>query len=276
MKTKGNTVLITGGATGIGFSLAEAFVNAGNKVIICGRREYKLNEAKGKLPQIYTKVCDVSKKKDRESLFEWVKENFIDLNILINNAGIQNTVNFQKGTQDLSNVENEIETNFVAQIYLSSYFTPLFLKKKEAAIINMSSGLAFVPIAAIPIYCATKAAIHSYTMSLRYQLRDTPIRVFEIMPPPVDTEMGKGTSSDEEQGYRSIPPFEVADATLKALANNDYEILIGEVKDLLIGTRTNLEETFEKLNKGPAGIRVSVKSLPNDDTVSQPKASGSV
>jgi len=161
MKTKENIILITGGATGIGFSLAETLVNAGNRVIICGRREGKLKEAKDKLPQIQTKVCDVSRGKERESLFNWVKDNFKDLNVVINNAGIQRMVNLKKGTQDLFNGENEIETNLVALIHLSAYFIPLFLKKKEAAIINVSSGLGFVPIAAMPVYCATKAAIHS-------------------------------------------------------------------------------------------------------------------
>ena len=101
MKTKGNTILITGGATGIGFSLAETLVNAGNKVIICGRREDKLKEAKNKLPQIQTKVCDVSKEKEREALFVWAKDNYPDLNVLINNAGIQRMVNLKKGTKEL-------------------------------------------------------------------------------------------------------------------------------------------------------------------------------
>ncbi|MCX6002924.1 MAG: SDR family NAD(P)-dependent oxidoreductase [Chloroflexi bacterium] len=249
MKITGNTILITGGATGIGFSLAEALVNAGNKVIICGRREGKLKEAKDKLPQIQTKVCDVSKERERESLFIWVEDNFTDLNVLINNAGIQRMVNLKKGTQDLFSSENEIETNLIAPIHLSSYFIPLFLKKKEAAIINVSSGLGFVPIAAMPVYCATKAAVHSFTTSLRYQLRDTSTKVFEIVPPAVDTELGKGTTSEGAQEYRGIPPSEVAKVTLIALANDEYEILVGEAEDLLIGARTNPEQTFKNLNQ---------------------------
>ena len=192
-ENNGNTILITGGATGIGFALAETLVNAGNKVIICGRRENKLKEAKHKLPQIQIKVCDVSKEKEREALFVWAKDNYPGLNVLINNAGIQRMVNLKKGTKELFNGENEIETNLVAPIYLSAYFIPWFLKKKEAAIINVSSGLGFVPIAAMPVYCATKAAIHSFTISLRHQLKDTSIKVFEIVPPAVDTELGKGT-----------------------------------------------------------------------------------
>ena len=249
MKINGNTILITGGATGIGFALAETLVNAGNKVIICGRRENKLTEAKHKLPQIEIKVCDVSKEKEREALFVWVKENYPDLNVLINNAGIQRMVNLKKGTKELFNVENEIETNLVAPINLSVYFIPWFLKKKETAIINVSSGLGFVPIAAMPVYCATKAAIHSFTISLRHQLKDTSIKVFEIVPPAVDTELGKGTTSDESQEYRGIPPSVVAEATIKALANNEYEIIVGEAKGLVAGARTNPEQVFQNINQ---------------------------
>jgi uncharacterized oxidoreductase len=249
MKMKGNTVLITGGATGIGFSLAKSLLEAGNKVIICGRREDKLKEAQKKLPQIQIRVCDVSKEKEQKSLFIWAKDNFKDLNVLINNAGIQKMVNLKKGTADLLRGENEIETNFVAPIYLASHFIPLFLKKKESAIINVSSGLGFVPIAAMPVYCATKAAIHSYTISLRYQLRDTSIKVFEIVPPAVDTELGRGSTSDEAQEYRGIPPSEVAEAALKGLAKDEYEIAVGEAKDLIKGTRTNPEKTFNSINQ---------------------------
>ena len=249
MKTKGNTILITGGATGIGFALAETLVNAGNKVIICGRREAKLKEAKDKLPQIQIKVCDVSIEKERKVLFIWVKENFPDLNVLINNAGIQRMVNLKKGTKELFNGENEIETNFVAPIYLSACFIPWFLKKRETAIINVSSGLGFVPIAAMPVYCATKAAVHSFTVSLRHQLKETYIKVFEIVPPAVNTELGKGTTSDESQEYRGIPPVVVAEATIDALAKNEYEIIVGEAKGLVEGARTNPEQTFQNINQ---------------------------
>ena len=249
MKTKGNTILITGGATGIGFSMAETLVNIGNKVIICGRREGKLKEAKDKLPQIHTKVCDISNPRERESLFHWVEDNFNDFNVLINNAGIQRMINLRNGTQDLFNGENEIATNLIAPIHLSAYFIPLLLRKKESAIINVSSGLGFVPISAMPVYCATKAAIHSFTISLRYQLRDTSIKVFEIVPPAVNTELGKGTTGEEDEGYRGIPPSEVAKAFLTGMANNECEIIVGEAKDLVIGARTNPEQTFQKINQ---------------------------
>ena len=201
MKTKNNTVLITGGATGIGFSLAEALINAGNRVIICGRRENRLKEAQQKLPQLQIKVCDVSREKERELLFNWVKDNFKDINILINNAGIQWTIDFKNGIQDLLGNENEseIDINLIAPVYLSAYFIPLFLKRAEAAIINIASGMSFIPIASKPLYCATKAAIHSFTISLRHQLRDTSVKVFEIIPPIVDTEIFNRSTKAGEQ-----------------------------------------------------------------------------
>lgn len=249
MKTESNTILITGGATGIGFSLAKTLITAGNKVIICGRREVKLKEAKNKLPQIHTRVCDVSRKEERESLFNWVKDNFEDLNILINNAGVQRMINLKKGAQVLFSGEDEIETNLVAPVQLSAYFIPLLLKKKESAIVNVSSGLGFVPIASMSVYCATKAAVHSFTVSLRYQLRDTAIKVFEIVPPMVDTELGKGTTEEGDEGYRGIPPSEVAEATLAAMADDEYEIVVGEAKNLVMGARTNPEQAFQNINQ---------------------------
>jgi uncharacterized oxidoreductase len=248
MNIKNNVVLITGGATGIGFSLAEALVKAGNKVIICGRRRNKLEEAKGKLPQIQIRNCDVSNETERKALFDWVKDNFSDLNVLVNNAGIQRMVDLKKGTRDLKGGEIEIETNLVAPIYLSAHFIPLLIKKKEAAIINVSSGLGFVPLAYMPVYCATKAAVHSFTLSLRHQLKDTSIKVFEVVPPMVDTELGQGSVEEEEIENRGIPPTEVARAVMSALEKDEYEIVVGEAKGLVEGSRTNPDGIFKNLN----------------------------
>ena len=248
MKTKGNTILITGGATGIGFSLAEAFDIAGNEVIICGRRENRLKEAKNKLPRIHTRVCDLSKEKERKSLFEWVSSNFSNTNILINNAGIQRMIDFKSGTHDLFDGEDEIEINLKASVHLSAYFIPLLSKHKEAAIINVSSGLAFIPIAAMPIYCATKAAIHSFSLSLRHQLKGTPIKVFEIIPPMVDTELDKGMGGEQGQEDRGIPPAEVAKAAIKALKNNEYEIAVGMAQNLRMDARNDPEQAFQDMN----------------------------
>lgn len=242
MKTTGNTVLITGGATGIGFALAEAFHKADNKVIICGRRESRLQAAASKLPGVQVKVCDQSNGQAREEFCEWILANFPDLNILINNAGVQKMINLKDGTRELTAGDNEIATNFEAPVYLSARFGPHLMKQKEAAIINVSSGLGYIPIAAMPVYCATKAGIHSFTVSLRYQLKDTTIKVFEIVPPRVNTDLGGG---DEE----GIPPEEVADATMKALQNNEYNIIVGEAEGLVESAKTSFEQAFNNINQ---------------------------
>jgi uncharacterized oxidoreductase len=248
MITNSNTVLITGGATGIGFALAEAFVKEGNKVLICGRREAKLKEARDKLPQIQAMQCDLSKKEDRESFCDRVRDNYKDLNILVNNAGIQKAINLRKGTTELFGGEDEVQINFAAPIHMSAYFAPLLLKKKEAAIINVSSGLAFIPIATMPVYCATKAGIHMFSIALRQQLKGTSVKVFEIVPPAVDTELGKGTTGDSEQEYRGIAPSVVAAVTLEALKNDEYEVVIGEAKGLVERSKKDFEKAFQELN----------------------------
>ena len=245
MKTDGNTVLITGGATGIGFALAETFIKEGNEVIICGRREYRLMEAKDKLPQIYTVVCDIMKVNDRFALYNNLKSNFKDINILVNNAGIGRMIDLKKGESYLR--EDEIYTNLIAPIHLSAHFIPHLLKQKESAIINISSGLAFVPMAAMPVYCATKAAMHSFSISLRHQLRDTTIRVFEVIPPIVDTEFHKGAR--DELKNRSIPPSAVAEETLRALEKDEYEIPIGMSKNLRMVDINNFEQIFQGINR---------------------------
>ena len=248
MKIEGNTILITGGATGIGFAMAEAFMNAGNEVIICGRRKDKLEEAKSKLPNIHTRVCDLSKPAEREALYQWASSNFKDLNILVNNAGIQRMIDFRKGTSDLFNGENEVEINLVAPIHLSAHFIPLLSKQTESAIINVSSGLGFAPLAFMPVYCATKAAVHSFTMSLRRQLKDTPIKVFEVIPPTVNTELDKGARTARGQKDLGIPPIEVAKATLNGVEKDEFEIAVGAAQNLRMGARMNPEQLFNNMN----------------------------
>jgi uncharacterized oxidoreductase len=248
MKITGNTVLITGGATGIGLALAKHFLAAGNEVVICGRRELRLNEAKNLLSRLHTYPCDISTDKGRQTLLSFIKSKFPHVNVVVNNAGIQRAVDFKKGPEDLLNSGNEIETNFTAPVYLSAYFTPLLLQQKEAAIINISSGLAFVPLAVVPVYCATKAAIHSLSLSLRHQMKRTPIKVFEIIAPIVDTELDQGARQRRGQRERGIPPEEVASATLKALENDHFEVAIGMAQNLVTGSRTNPDQAFTNMN----------------------------
>ena len=247
MNIKGNTVLITGGATGIGFALAEALVKADNQVIICGRRQSRLEEAKEKLPSIHIQKCDVTNDSDRRALVAWVKDNFRDLNILINNAGIQKMIDFAGGADELFSKGDEIATNFVAPVYMTALFTPLLMNQSEAAVINLSSGLGFVPIAALPVYCATKAALHLFSVSLRHQLKNTSVKVFEIIPPAVETELGR-EEGDEEPGYPGIKPAVLAKDVMQALSIDQFEIPVGEAKGLVEGACKDFEKTFARLN----------------------------
>ncbi len=247
---RGNMILVTGGATGIGFALAEQFVNAGSEVIICGRRKSKLNTAKDALPSVHTVSCDVSKESERRRLQRWTTARFPNLNILVNNAGIQREVDFTspKVAKPLSPKDDEVTINLGAQIRLCALFAPWLLKRKKAAIVNISSGLAFVPIAAMPVYCATKAAIHSFTISLRHQLRNTSVRVFEAVPPTTDTKLDESFAGEEEEAYRGISPQEVAKGIIEGLKADREEIIIGEAQGLYRGSLQNPAAIFKKLN----------------------------
>ena len=191
MKMSGNTILITGGATGIGYSMARYFHERGNTVIICGRREDRLEKAAKELQGLHTTKCDVADSDDRKTLFQYISDNFPNINILINNAGIQRDIDLTKGITELSGGEDEIRINFEAPIYLSALFTPLLCGKDNAVIVNVSSGLAFMVERAIdmPIYCATKAGLHAFSIAQRKQLAPLGIRVVEIIPPMVESEL---------------------------------------------------------------------------------------
>jgi uncharacterized oxidoreductase len=246
LELKGNTILITGGATGIGFALAEKLVALGNEVIVCGRREEKLSEAKRRLPQLHTIVCDISKEEERKALYDKVSSEFGGLNILVNNAGIQRRIDLKKGMDDLLKNEDEIEVNLRSQIYLAARFIPLLSSRERSAIVNVSSGLGFVPLAIFPVYCATKAAIHAFTISLRHQLKDTPIRVFEVIPPTVyDTEL-KGKPIERTDW--SISSAEMAAAVVEGLGKDEYEIAAGPSKKWLESSKSELGLAFKGMN----------------------------
>lgn len=190
MKLSGNTILITGGASGIGLAFAEQFLKEGNEVIVVGRREEKLAEAKRKYPQLHTKVCDVSVEQDRIQLYEWVIKEFPQINVFVNNAGIQQRVNLLNAKNDWRFYQNELAINVEGPIHLSMLLLPHLTKQKEATIINITSGLAIQPGVWVPIYSATKAAMHSFTVTLRQQLENTSVEVVEVLPPAVNTDLG--------------------------------------------------------------------------------------
>ncbi|MCX5732946.1 MAG: SDR family NAD(P)-dependent oxidoreductase [candidate division NC10 bacterium] len=189
MELGANTILITGGASGIGLALAERFLQAGSQVIVCGRREERLREAQIRFPALAIRVCDVAEEDDRGALARWASTAFPRLNILVNNAGIQRRVQLS-ALEEWRETRREIAINLEAPIHLSRLFIPHLLGQERPAIVNITSGLAFSPLSDVPVYCATKAALRSFTLSLRHQLARTPIRVVEVVPPAVNTDLG--------------------------------------------------------------------------------------
>ena len=191
MQLSGNTILITGGATGIGYALAKAFFEKGNTVIICCRRESRLTQAKEENPSLITRICDVTNPEQRKALFQWVTKEHPNLNVLINNAGIQRDIDFSKGPGELTSGESEIAVNLDAPVHLCALFAPFLSKAKNAAIINVSSGLLFIPERAsrMPVYCATKAGLHAFCRSLRVQMEGSGIEIIEAIPPAVISEL---------------------------------------------------------------------------------------
>jgi uncharacterized oxidoreductase len=212
-------------------------------VIVCGRREDRLAALKAKYPFIITKVCDISSEEQREALCSWALANFPELNVLVNNAGVQ-LVNDLTKPIDLNRVRYELETNFIAPVHLASLFAEHLAAKSNGVIINVSSGLAFVPIAFMPVYCATKAAMHSMTMSLRHQLKDTGVTVIEMIPPSVDTELGHERRADKTQTHGGIPISEFLAEAMEGLKSGNLEIAVGMSK----GLRAKREELFGNMN----------------------------
>ncbi|MED4207434.1 SDR family oxidoreductase [Neobacillus mesonae] len=244
MKLSGNTVLITGGAAGIGFAFAERFINAGNKVIVCGRREAKLQEAKEKYPELMTRVCDVTKESDRIALFDWITSEHPDVNVLVNNAGIQQRYHVLKtnAKEDWSYYSQEIASNIEAPFHFAMLFSQHFADKTYAVILNVSSGLAYTPMAIAPIYSATKAAVHSFTVSLRHQLEDTAIEVIEVAPPAVNTDLGGA-------GLHTFgsPVDEFADAIFKGLEAGKTEIGYARAEKAMRMSRDDIDETVKAM-----------------------------
>jgi len=195
MQASHNTILITGGGSGIGRALAEAFHANGNQVIIAGRRKEVLDEVVAANPGMQAAILDIENADAIRGFSEQLKRDYPALNVIINNAGIMRVERLQECA--LADAEATITTNLLGPIRLTAALLPLLQSQPHATIMNVSSGLAFLPLSSTPAYCATKAAIHSYTQSLRYQLKDTAVQVLELIPPYVQTElMGPGQASD--------------------------------------------------------------------------------
>ena len=186
MRITNNKMLVTGGGSGIGLALAERFAQQGNTIIICGRRANALQEAAKRIPGVITKVCDLANEQERIALRDWVAKEHGDLNVLVNNAGIQQWMDIGD-TDFYQRAKDELAINIEAPIHLSQLFLDL---PKLDTIMNVSSGLAFSPLAKTPVYSATKAFIRSFTLSLRHLLKGRNIEVIEIIPPALNTDLG--------------------------------------------------------------------------------------
>ncbi|GMA57362.1 putative oxidoreductase [Alicyclobacillus sacchari] len=245
MLQSGNTILITGGASGIGLAFAERFLEAGNQVIVCGRRAEKLEEAKAKFPALHTRVCDVANEQDRLELCDWLVREFPNLNALINNAGIQQWVNVLRADDDWAHFHQEIAINFDAPIHLTLRLLPHLVKQPHGAIVNVSSGLALAPATWAPIYSATKAALHSFTQSLRLQLEGTNVDVIEILPPAVNTDLGG-------PGLHTFgaPLNEFVDGVFASLERGEIEIGYGDSERRLHASREELAEAAQQMWMG--------------------------
>jgi uncharacterized oxidoreductase len=243
MNISNKTVLITGGGSGIGLAIAQALTAAGNRVIITGRNQARLQQAAAQLPGATALACDITNAAEVSQLVQRLTTNFGDLSVLINNAGQASAYQLTPGADAFAKASAEINTNYLAMIRLTELLLPLLSQQPEAAVVNVSSITAFAPSAAIPTYSASKAAVHSYTQALRHTLKDSSVRVFELMPPLVNTEF-----SAEIGGANGIPPQEVAEGLLAALAQDSYEIHIGQTAGFYELHRSAPAEAFAALN----------------------------
>jgi len=250
MKITGNTVLITGGGSGIGRALAEAFHAKGNQVVIAGRRNNLLDETVAANPGMKAAILDIAKSETIRTFAEKLKKDFPTLNVVIHNAGIMKPESLYDAA--VADAEAMVTTNLLGPIRLNAALLPFLLKQPKPVIMTVSSGLAFVPLAMTPTYCATKAAIHSYTQSMRYQLKDTAAQVLELIPPYVQTElMGPRMASDPN----AMPLKDFISETMSILENspNTTEICVERVKPLRFAEAGGQYDAFFKnFNDGMA------------------------
>ncbi len=239
MNISNNKILITGGATGIGLGLTERFIKENNTVIICGRRESVLQEVVDKFPTVITKQCDLSIDEEREELYQWISNNHNDLTVLINNAGIQQWMNVSDDNF-FKRAKDEIATNIEAPLHLTSLFINLPSLK---TIVNVTSGLLFVPLTKTPVYSATKAFFHSFTLSLRHLLKSKNIEVIEIIPPALNTDLGgKGL-------HDAAPPVsDFIESIFEQLKTGSNELTFGFSEAMVKATPEDLKNAFNRMN----------------------------
>lgn len=248
MKLTGRTILITGGTSGIGLELARELGKRGNTVIVTGRDQGRLDAAQQALPGLHVFRSDVSDPEAITTLRGQVLARFPDLDVLVNNAGIMRNLNLNQD-RDLVDVTREIEVNLCGPVRMVQSFLPHLKTRKDALIVNVSSGLAFIPLPISPVYCATKAAIHSFSQSLRAQLRGTGVTVVELAPPAVETPLFRGEFQEEMKGEKPMDVKVLARKAITGIEANKLEIRPGLSNVLKTMSRVAPQFMFNQLAK---------------------------
>ncbi|GAB3786812.1 SDR family oxidoreductase [Spirosoma horti] len=239
MNSSNNKILITGGASGIGLGLTERFIRENNTVIICGRREAALNEVVAKFPSVITRMCDLAVADERQALYQWIQQEHSDLTVLVNNAGIQQWMSVADD-DFFERANEEIRINIEAPLHLASLFIKL---PSLTSIINVTSGLAFVPLTRVPVYSATKAFFHSFTLSLRALVKPRGIKVIELIPPALNTDLGGKGLHDQ------APPVSAfIDAIFDQLKQGKTELTFGFSEAMTKASPDELRAAFDRMN----------------------------
>ncbi|KQT35634.1 short-chain dehydrogenase [Chryseobacterium sp. Leaf405] len=243
MNITNKTVLVTGGGSGIGYAIAENLISKGNKVIIVGRTESKLKTAADSLKDVTAIRCDLTNENDVQNLVDTLTSEYPELSVLINNAGL--VADTKNGTAtDFDRATEEFATNYFSVIRLIEKLLPLLKSQEEAAIVNVSSISAYSPHHLIATYCDSKAALHSYTKSLRFILeKDTHVKVFDLLPPMVNTDMTKDFG-----GEAGLAPSQVAKELMTAMENDEYEIHVAQTADFVKLYLSSPTEAFQMMN----------------------------
>jgi uncharacterized oxidoreductase len=245
----GNTILITGGTSGIGFEFAKQLLALGNTVIVTGRDEAKLKKASAALPDIRVVRSDVAQPGEISELCRAVTEEYPQLNVLVNNAGIMRTLSVHDKPASLEALTQEIDVNLKGPIRMASAFLPHLKKQPNAAIVNVTSGLAFVPLPIAPVYCATKAGLHSFSQSLRVQLKNTRVKVFEVAPPATETELLGDMSAEDMKDVKIMKVDKMVAVSIKGLQDDRWEIRPGQANDLKFMSRLAPDFILKQLSK---------------------------
>src|SRR6202790_5824834 len=249
MKLTNNTILITGGGSGIGYELTKQLTALGNTILITGRDQAKMDRAKAVFPKIHTFPSGVSHPQATAPLYEKVTKQIPELNILINNAGIMREINVHDNAGSLEDITREIEINLSGPIRMVKQFLPHLKTQSGAAIMNVSSGLAFVPLPISPVYCAAKAGLHSFTESLRVQLRNTKVKAFKLARPGTQTELSDDFNVEDMKGASIMKVEDMVKVAVIGMQTNRFEIRPGQANRLKMMSRVAPEFILKQMSR---------------------------